>query len=156
MSDVTEPVVLVGVDGSQESAQALRWADRYAQAIGGSLLVVSAWEEQWGTESGVTYDTEFDRVDSTAAASRTLVDVLGPDRAENVRFHVSHGNSAKLLIDASKDADVVVIGNRGRGGFKGLLLGSVSQQVVAHAHCPVVVVRGDRVDADMAGVADRP
>lgn len=140
MTEPHQPVVLVGLDGSPGSRAALKWADEYANGMGGSLLVVSAWEEQWGTEGGLAYNAEFDRIESTNLATAALTDVLGADRASEVRFHVSHGNTAKVLIDASTDADLLVVGSRGHGGFAGALLGSVSRQVAGHAHCPVVVV----------------
>ena len=86
---------------------------------------------------------------STEAASKaaeqlltdTVRDVLGEDPPVLVQPRVREGNTAKLLIDLSEEADVVVIGSRGRGGFVGLLLGSVSQNVAAHAKCTVVVAR---------------
>jgi nucleotide-binding universal stress UspA family protein len=71
----------------------------------------------------------------------TVRDVLGDDPPVLVQPRVKEGNAAKLLIDLSEEADVVVVGSRGRGGFAGLLLGSVSQNVAAHAKCTVVVAR---------------
>ena len=59
----------------------------------------------------------------------------------NIQTSVEQGNAAKVLIDRSKGADLVVVGSRGRDGFAGMLLGSVSQHVIAHSHCPVAVVR---------------
>lgn len=71
----------------------------------------------------------------------TIVDVLGEDPPVLVQPQVKEGNAAKLLIDLSEDADLLVVGSSGYGGFAGMLLGSVSQQVTAHARCTVVVVR---------------
>ncbi len=71
----------------------------------------------------------------------TIRDVLGEDPPVLVHPQVKEGNAAKLLIDLSEDADMLMVGTRGHGGFADLLLGSVSQNVVAHAKCPVVVVR---------------
>jgi nucleotide-binding universal stress UspA family protein len=71
----------------------------------------------------------------------TIRDVLGEDPPVLVQPKIEEGNAAKLLIDLSEDADVLVVGSRGHGGFAGLLLGSVSQHVTAHAKCTVVVVR---------------
>jgi nucleotide-binding universal stress UspA family protein len=71
----------------------------------------------------------------------TIRDVLGEDPPVRVQPRVKQGNAAKLLIDLSEDADMLVVGTRGHGGFADLLLGSVSQNVTAHAKCPVVVVR---------------
>jgi nucleotide-binding universal stress UspA family protein len=73
--------------------------------------------------------------------TNTIKEVLGEDPPALVRPQVKEGNAAKLLIDLSKDADLLVVGTRGFGGFVGLLMGSVSQHVAAHASCPVVVVR---------------
>jgi nucleotide-binding universal stress UspA family protein len=71
----------------------------------------------------------------------TIRDVLGKDPPVLVQPQVKEGNAAKLLIDLSEDADVLVVGSRGHGGFAGMLLGSISQHVAAHAKCTVVVVR---------------
>jgi len=72
---------------------------------------------------------------------QTLNDTLGDHPEVVIGSEVVEGSAARVLLDASKDADLLVVGSRGHGGFAGMLLGSVSQHVVAHASCPVIVVR---------------
>ncbi|MFL6049843.1 MAG: universal stress protein, partial [Gaiellales bacterium] len=74
-------------------------------------------------------------------AHQELVEVLGADRAGAIEVAVRDGNAAEALLEESREAEMLVVGSRGHGGFAGLLLGSVSQQCAAHATCPVVVVR---------------
>jgi nucleotide-binding universal stress UspA family protein len=84
-------------------------------------------------------------VDFEEVAKQTLQEAVaqaaGPSTGVEIRTHVVRGQPAEVLLNAAKDADLLVVGSRGRGGFKGLLLGSVSTQCVHHASCPVVVVR---------------
>ncbi len=95
----------------------------------------------WGALGGVDWAADARRRQEAA-----LVDALG-DEAAGVRRSVVEGRTARALLDAARHADLLVVGSRGHGAFAGMLLGSVSQHVVAHAHCPVVVVRApeDRV-----------
>jgi nucleotide-binding universal stress UspA family protein len=133
--------VVVGVDGSASSVAALRWAGRVAAALGAEIDVVTVWEYA-GTHPDVTLvaggaqrDDAMRRVESAAA------EVFGDDRPVGTRLLVLSGNSpAKTLIEASRDAEMLVLGSRGHGGFVGLLLGSVSAACAEHASCPVVVV----------------
>jgi nucleotide-binding universal stress UspA family protein len=141
---MAEKRIVVGVDGSDGSRAALQWAFELAKQQGSELLLVSVWTPPpteiappfgsfpWGTD-----------VDSGAAeqALQEMLPVLGNQNDVKVETQVASGNAAKVLIDLSKDADLLVVGSRGHGGFAGLLLGSVSQHVAAHASCPVVVVR---------------
>ncbi|GAA3367984.1 universal stress protein [Streptomyces sannanensis] len=138
------PRVVVGVDGSPSSHAALRWAVRHAALIGGTVEAVAAWDlpgaHGW---SAPAVDTEFDE----EAAERSLVEevrnVLGEEGAARVRERLVRGNPAEVLLDAAEGAEVLVVGSRGRGGFRRALLGSVSQQCALHASCPVVIVRPD-------------
>ena len=139
--------VVVGVDGSDESKRALQLASEEASDHGAELLAVSAWTPPppptappygsfpWGA------DTSQMAENAEAVLQKTLNEVLGESPAVPVDTRVAEGNAAKVLIDLSGSADLLVVGCRGHGGFAGLLLGSVSQQVVAHAKCNVVVVR---------------
>jgi nucleotide-binding universal stress UspA family protein len=86
-------------------------------------------------------DTTQMAENAEAMLQKTLSEVLGDSPSVAVDARVAEGNAAKVLIDLSDSADLLVVGCRGHGGFAGLLLGSVSQQVVAHAQCNVVVVR---------------
>ena len=146
----TPPVarrIVVGVDGSDSSLEALRWGVRYASLTGASVDAVTAWEYPapvggWGMAPlGMLDQTDFGAI--AAQQLEDLVAQLGAaGRGVVIRQLAREGNPARVLLDASQDADLLVVGNRGRGGFAGLLLGSVSQHCVHHATCPVVVIRG--------------
>ena len=142
--------ILVGVDGSQESLMALEWAGDEAVRHRSELVVLSAWQSTLTpapAPSGtfLVQGAKNNREAAREAAEETLMgmirDVLGEDPQILVRPRVIEGNASKLLIDLSEDADVLVVGSRGYGGFADLLVGSVSQNAVAHAKCTVVVVR---------------
>ncbi|WP_406164709.1 universal stress protein [Streptomyces sp. NBC_00996] len=142
--DVSEPRVVVGVDGSTSSYAALRWAVRYAGLVGGTVDAVAVWELAglygW---SAPAVDVDVDEDDARQRMRQELTDVLGADAAGSVRTHVVHGNPADVLLRAAEGAEVLVVGSRGRGGFARALLGSVSQHVSQHANCPVVIVRSE-------------
>jgi len=135
--------VIVGVDGSPHSDRALRWACRRAQACGDTVHAVCAWSlGASGEDWAVPPDT---KAEGQRRAERELRDAVDRLRKEHldaaVETAVVEGPPARVLIDMSADADLLVVGTRGRGGFSGLILGSVSQQCVHHARCPVTVVR---------------
>ena len=150
MAEVNEAVefdggVLVGHDGSECAQEALVWAAALAARAGLDLHVVRAWgmtsaprPKTW--EPGyVPPLTDFEQavqeeLDGCVAAAKL-------DPSLPVHTHVVHRPPAKGLIAAAKGADLLVVGARGGGGFAGLLLGSVSDQCVHHAPCPVTVVR---------------
>jgi nucleotide-binding universal stress UspA family protein len=132
--------IIVGVDGSAGSAAALRWAAGYAAAVGGVIEVVTAWQPL--RTYGWAYDTGGYRPDDAAekAMSAQIDEVLGAERPATLQTSVQQGHPARVLTEASKDADLLVVGSRGHGGFAGLLLGSVSAHCAERAACPVVVV----------------
>lgn len=131
--------IIVGVDGSDASIEALRWAVHQAGLTGGDVVAVTSW--QYPTEYGGQFVAE--EVNWESLATQTLHDALVQVDAAGVHIRPAtlEGHPAEALTEASKDADLVVVGSRGHGGFVGMLLGSVSIYVSAHAHCPVVVVR---------------
>ena len=135
------PVIVIGVDGSEPSKDALRWAAKQAELTGAELHAVTAW--RFPPTYG--YPVDYSDVDFAAQARKTLVEVvaetLGQTPPVPVTARVIEGHPAAVLIDASRSADLRVVGSRGRGAFTGILLGSVSQQCVLHATCPVLVVR---------------
>ncbi|MFC6238057.1 universal stress protein [Longivirga aurantiaca] len=133
--------VIVGVDASPASKAALRWAADHAVARGLSLEAVAVWE----IPATFGWVGEED-LDPTEAARRGLESVVAEvvGTTPEVEITVARGHAALVLVEASERADLLVVGSRGMGGFAGLLLGSVSQHCVQHAHCPVVVVRGER------------
>ena len=141
-------VIVVGVDGSDASMDALRFAAAEARLRAASLRVVCGWTlpvAQGGPGAAWPDPTIFEE-----AAQRTVDSALTAIASElegiAVESRTPVGGGASALLESCSDADLVVVGSRGRGGFKGLLLGSVSQQVVLHAPCPVVVVRHPETD----------
>jgi nucleotide-binding universal stress UspA family protein len=145
MSDnqALEPRIVVGVDGSPQSRRALVWAARFAQATGAVLQAVSAWH--FPTSYGWSYVAEdwSPENDATKSLEETLDAVFPDGRPARLELAVREGLPAKVLLDASKGATLLVLGSRGHGGFAGLLLGSVSASCAEHAGCPVLVVHGE-------------
>jgi nucleotide-binding universal stress UspA family protein len=140
------PRIVVGVDGSPSSLEALRWAVRAARVAGGSVDALTAWEYPAGVGGfGWSPGAAFESRDMASTADDTLRDAVGTVPVDGViiRCHVREGYPARVLMDAADGADLLVVGCRGHGGFSGLLLGSVSAHCVHHAPCPVLVVRGE-------------
>jgi nucleotide-binding universal stress UspA family protein len=137
--------IVVGVDGSPPSRTALTWAAAEAADHGADLVVLTVWEHTLLPPMGSGGVPPSPVPDPGQRATEDLLTVikaeLGEDPPVVVQPRVKEGNPAEVLIKQSADADLLVVGTRGRGGFKGLLLGSVSQHVAAHAKCPVTVVR---------------
>lgn len=140
---MTKERIVVGVDGSACAQAALEWAVREADLRGATVCAVHAWHYPYsGDPIGMTpllgdaFDVlekaAHDELDAAVDAVNTL--------PEPIEKRVSAGAAAALLLDAAKGASLLVVGTRGRGGFAGLLLGSVSQQVAHHSPCPVVIV----------------
>ena len=130
--------IVVGVDGSAASRDALRWAQWQAELTGAPLEVVTAWSYPTSYGFPVIADVDWEQ------GARTVLDeavdeALGPQA--DVTRRVVEGHAARVLVEAADGADLLVVGSRGHGGFTGMLLGSVSEHVVTHASCPVVVVR---------------
>jgi nucleotide-binding universal stress UspA family protein len=131
--------IVVGVDGSEQGNAALRWAFDEAAVHGGELTAVFAWQMPFLDIPGA-----FDRKDVEALCKDFLVKTVAsvePDPTVPVQLLVAQGDVSESLIHAADGADMLVLGSRGRGGFAGLRLGSVSNECVAHANCPVVIVR---------------
>jgi nucleotide-binding universal stress UspA family protein len=129
--------IAVGVENSPGSRAALAWAIDEARQWGARLEVVVAW-------SRLVQPTSEFRPDFDAAAANEVLDTILADHdLSGVELTRSIVNDLPVpaLLDVARSADLVVVGARGLGGFTGLLLGSVSQQVISHATCPVVVVR---------------
>lgn len=141
-------LIVVGVDGSDSSRSALEWAYDEAAHHGASLTVVTTWHPPalpmtppYGSIPPDDYGDQ-PRRQALALLERFTSELVPKDPAVDVRMSVEEGqNPAKVLIERSQEADLLVVGSRGHGGFAGMLLGSVSQHLVAHADCPVVVVR---------------
>ena len=141
----TWKTIVVGVDGSPSSRKALVWAAAEAADHSADLVVLNVWEHTLLPPSGSVSVSERYVPDPSQRTAEDLVDeikqALGEDPPVPVQPRVKQGNPAKVLIEESEGADLLVVGTRGHGGFRGLVLGSVSQHVAAYAECPVTVVR---------------
>jgi nucleotide-binding universal stress UspA family protein len=135
--------IVAGIDGSDGSLEALRWAAKEAGLRGADLLVVLAW--QLPTAGPYLPAVPLDVADwengCREALRQAMNTVFGETWPAGVSAELREGPAARVLVDAGKDADLLVVGSRGHGGFVGALLGSVSSAVVHHAPCPVLVVR---------------
>jgi nucleotide-binding universal stress UspA family protein len=141
--------VVIGYDGSRVSQDALRWGIEEARLRGWPVHVVRAWTLSTAIrDTGVPFGTVPSLDECEAAVADRLAKALASAGAEGVEVHphVVHGAAAETLLAAAEGADLLVVGHRGRGGFGGLVLGSVAEQVVRHAPCPVVVVRAPKGD----------
>ena len=131
--------VVVGVDGSDLSRNALTRAVAEAVAHGAQLDVVHAWN--FLDQRGQSFDPHYGEDQARAMVDQLVTDVLGNDRPVQTRIVMINDHAAPAMVEAANGAFMVVVGARGLGGFKGLVLGSVSRHVVQHAPCPVLVVR---------------
>jgi nucleotide-binding universal stress UspA family protein len=145
--NTVSPRIVAGIDGSESSASALRWAIRQAALTGAAVDAVIAWHYPDLASSGAavgalepTYG--FFRENAEKIAADAISSAVDPASDVPVSARVAQGHAAQVLLDASAGASLLVVGSRGHGGFTEALLGSVSQHCVQHALCPVVVVRG--------------
>ena len=132
--------MVVGVDGSADSIDALRWAAGYAAATGATVSAVTALgPAPVGVALNEISDEARDHLqEELDKPLREVFGTLTPD----VQTKIAYGSPAQLLIKESGEADLLVVGHRGHGAFTGMLVGSVSMHCVSSAACPVVVVRG--------------
>ncbi|MFE6691796.1 universal stress protein [Streptomyces sp. NPDC057743] len=138
--------IVVGVDGSDSSKEALRWAVRQAELTDSTVCPVTAWEYPplYGSIGWIDAPRELAADVKNAAGQtldQTIKDVVPPEQMARVCGGLAYGTPVAVLLDQARDADLLVVGSRGHGGFAGALLGSVSQHCTQHAPCPVVVVR---------------
>lgn len=156
-------MIVVGVDGSDGGAAALEFAADEAALRGVALHIVTAWDIPVGAYSGAasggaafggavdiawdpaTWDALRARAQQVAGEALATAKKLQPSL--DVEATAVQGHAANALLDRSADAELIVVGRRGLGGFKTLLLGSVSQQIVQHATCPVVVMHQPATDS---------
>ncbi|MBR7827142.1 universal stress protein [Actinospica sp. MGRD01-02] len=140
VEDEIAPFIVVGVDGAASSREALRWAARQARLTKAELHAIRAWDFP------VTYGwtPDYSDVDLAAQAHQdlamTITQVLGDLPDVPIVVRVEQGPATAVLVEASRGADLLVVGSRGHGAFDGMLLGSVSQHCAQHAVCPVVIV----------------
>lgn len=146
------PRIIVGVDGSPASVAALRWALAQAELTAAEVQAVTSWQMpgQYGFE---VYATDVDWADLAAQTLAIAIKEAGDGALPNVSPQVREGHPAHVLVEASAGAQLLVVGSRGHGGFAGMLLGSVSEYVIAHAPCPVLVVRDHPDEMEPLGPA---
>ena len=139
--------IVVGVDGSEASKSALTWAIEEARMRGCGVLAVHAWQfplvafgDYGGTGVPMLTPVDLEKLAETTI-SETVAEIVGDDVSVPVETSIRNGHPARELVEASKGADLLVVGSLGHGGFTGMLLGSVSGQIVHHATCPVVIIR---------------
>jgi nucleotide-binding universal stress UspA family protein len=140
------PGIVVGIDGSPNSERALGWAMEHAAAMHTSLTVIAVHEvakSYWGgiPVIGPADQTLLQKLQQAAEAmTEQAASRLDKDRPPSVKVHAVNGFVVRELVDASQDADLVVLGTRGGSGLARMLMGSVSHEVVQHSACPVVIV----------------
>jgi nucleotide-binding universal stress UspA family protein len=140
-----QELVVVGVDGSPASVAAVAWAARYASASGARVRALLAWHYP-GAVGGPPIEKAPASVRNQTEKQEqaTLDEAVAkaiPGRAPAVETSLGYGHPAQVLIDASREADLLVVGRHGHRPFAGMLIGSVSLHCVTEAFCPVVVVR---------------
>ncbi len=146
--------IVVGVDGSHAARHALEWAFTEAEQRGAELDVVTVWDYPYQWAEGFNIKWAEDTASFAAAAATEVaaeVDELldGKPRPSWLHVQTVEGAAAPVLLRLARHADLLVVGSRGRGGFKDLLLGSVSTACVHHTPCPIAVIP----DATTTGVA---
>jgi nucleotide-binding universal stress UspA family protein len=151
-TDTTEDTrrIVVGVDGSPSSLDALEWAVSQGSLTGAVVEAVTAWHFP-AAYGGYPIAAESDwHANAQIIQDLAVKEALGDEATALVR-RVAQGHPVRVLLDAAAGADMLVVGSRGHGGFTGMLLGSVSEHVVAHAPCAVVVVKSQATARDLAG-----
>ncbi|MCY1674601.1 universal stress protein [Pseudarthrobacter sp. SL88] len=132
--------IVVGVDGSEASIEALRQAQRLAVPLGAKVEAHAYWDYPQAYSGYMLMGIEGFEERAGQILDEAVSTAYGDETPSNVMASLVRGHPRDSLIEASRDADLLVVGRRGHGGFSGLLLGSVSSALVAHAHCPVLVV----------------
>ena len=145
--DQERKLIVVGVDGSPQSVAALRLGRRLAELTGCRLRAVTAWQFP-------VLRSDYPAIDwnplegPEQVISDTVDAAFGDDVPADMERAAVRGQAAHVLAEESRGAEMLVVGKRGRGGFKGLRLGSVSTAVAAHAHCPVLLTHHEPDAAD--------
>ena len=133
---------MVGVDGFESSAAALRWAIRQARLTGAVVEAVTAWHIPVGTSWLPPADMPDYQADAACVLADAIAQAYAIEPDVQVCPRVAEGRAGPVLVDAAGGADLLVVGSRGHAGLTEALLGSVGQYCVHHAPCPVVIMRG--------------
>jgi len=141
--------IIVGIDGSAHSRRALEWAINEAAVRQAPLTVLTVHQAAAGWGGPVAYPGDAELIDQAGKKVQeeadSAIEQLGAGaRPPSVTVKAINGIPTVELLKAAEGADMIVLGSRGAGGFAKLMLGSVSSQIVHHAHCPVVIIPGDR------------
>lgn len=142
------PRIIVGVDGSEQSIDALREAAKVADAFHGTVEAIIVWEPVLLLEGYYPPDYPTPRDEAERLLDQTVATAFPVATPPGLTTVALEGTAARVLIDESRRADLLVLGSRGRGGFAGLLLGSVSRACASHAHCPVLIMHGEHDATD--------
>ena len=142
--------IVVGVDGSSSSREALRWAVRQAELTGASVEAITAWQSPTLVGLGAPFSEseqsagDDDRIKTSAenVMRAAVAEATAQSAGVEVKAEVGEGSAAQFLLNAANGATMVVVGSRGHGGIAGTLLGSVSQTLAQHSPCPVLIIRG--------------
>ena len=130
--------IVVGVDGSEASVEALRHAQGLAVPLSATVIALACWDYPQVYDGYIAVGIDDFDVRARQILDEAVAQAFGPDTPGNVEMRLTQGHPRPTLIEESKSADMPALGRRGHGGFGGLLLGSVSSACVAHAHCPVL------------------
>lgn len=137
-------MIVVGIDGSEGAARALRFAAQEASLRGTDLRIVAVWNvpAAFYASEAMAPDIPVDQFERSmrSAAERQVDECLAEYSDLKRHLIVTEGTPAQVLAEKSERADMLVVGSRGLGGFRGLMLGSVGQQCAHHANCPLVIV----------------
>ena len=134
--------IIVGVDGSPSSIDALRAAADLAQESGAPLEAITAWQFPIGFDGSFAFEKWSPEVDAQTLLASAISVAFPEGRPERLTSKTVLGPAAGVLVDESEGAAMLVLGSRGRGGFAGMLLGSVSTACAQHARCPVLIMHG--------------
>ncbi|MGD1011194.1 MAG: universal stress protein [Acidimicrobiales bacterium] len=136
-----ERFIVVGVDGSEPSIEALKWAATQARLTGAALRVMTTWEVPTGNGWTPMFPVDYDpEAMARHGLEEAITAALGPDPDIPLERIVEGGHAAPALLAAAKGAELLVVGNRGHGAFVGMLIGSVPEHIMRHAPCAVVIV----------------
>ena len=140
MQEAAKPVIVAGVDGSEDSKEALRWAARQAALTGAEVHAVTAWQVPWRIYVMPSYtEADYER-DAAEILDKAVVEALGPQPGVPVITRLVQDRAAVALTGEAQHADLLVVGCHGQGELPGMHLGSVASYCVHHASCPVTVI----------------
>ena len=134
--------IIVGVDGSPTSIDALRKAAEIARAPDWPIEAITAWQFPFGYDGTFPTDVWSPEEDAKRLLVAAVEVAFDAEQPKRLTMMTAPGPAASVLIEKSDGASMLVVGSRGRGGFTGLLLGSVSTACAQHAHCPVLIMHG--------------